>query len=279
VIDLRQSPKYVSYLRSINWKDYVVDGVYLFSKKFPLLGSYAKIQRPEKIIEIEKLSDFAGNKRITVLEIEPKDHKQYLYYKRMGFKSIKQISLPSKTIFINLKKSKNKLLSEMQSKSRYNIGLSSRKGVSVTTSRDIDTFSSFWQKNANARGMFLPHQKMIKNLFNSFGSDSVIFDAYYQEKMVASLMIVTTPEVAYYMYAASSKLGKNVFAPSLLVWEGITWAKKKGLKVFDFEGIYDERFPIETWKGFTRFKKGFGGNEVIYPQPLRKIFPKNFFRF
>ena len=47
--------------------------------------------------------------------------------------------------------------------------------------------------------------------------------------------------------------------------------KKEGKKVFDFEGIYDERFPLISWKGFTRFKKGFGGIEVEYPGTLREI--------
>jgi lipid II:glycine glycyltransferase (peptidoglycan interpeptide bridge formation enzyme) len=38
-----------------------------------------------------------------------------------------------------------------------------------------------------------------------------------------------------------------------------------GCKIFDFEGIYDSRFPIKSWLGFTHFKKQFGGNEIAYP--------------
>ncbi len=47
--------------------------------------------------------------------------------------------------------------------------------------------------------------------------------------------------------------------------DAILLAKKSGCKVFDFDGIYDERFPIKTWLGFTKFKKGFGGKEIEYP--------------
>ena len=34
----------------------------------------------------------------------------------------------------------------------------------------------------------------------------------------------------------------------------------RGLKIFDFEGIYDQRFPKlnKGWIGFSNFKKGFG---------------------
>jgi lipid II:glycine glycyltransferase (peptidoglycan interpeptide bridge formation enzyme) len=72
------------------------------------------------------------------------------------------------------------------------------------------------------------------------------------------------------MYAASSLEGKKYFAPTLVAWNAIMSSKKEGKKIFDFEGIYDERFPLNSWKGFSRFKNGFGGNVVSYPGCLSK---------
>ena len=74
------------------------------------------------------------------------------------------------------------------------------------------------------------------------------------------------------MYAASTTNGKQLFVPTMLVWEAIKLGKKLGKKYFDFEGIYDERFPLKAWKGFTRFKQSFGGKEVVFPGTLRKLF-------
>jgi len=48
-------------------------------------------------------------------------------------------------------------------------------------------------------------------------------------------------------------------------------AKKMGCKIFDFEGIYDDRFPLKSWLGFSRFKKSFGGLEVEYPGAYSKF--------
>ena len=52
----------------------------------------------------------------------------------------------------------------------------------------------------------------------------------------------------------------------VLVWEAFKLAKKRGCQIFDFEGIYDERFPKAgtAWKGFTKFKEGFGGEKVVF---------------
>ena len=65
--------------------------------------------------------------------------------------------------------------------------------------------------------------------------------------------------------------GKKLFVPTALTWEAIISAKKEGKKVFDFEGIYDERVPNKKWLGFTHFKKSFGGDVVEYPGCFVKI--------
>ncbi len=45
-MDLRQSIEYAKYLESINWKVEKIDNTYIYLKKLPLLGWYAKIQHP-----------------------------------------------------------------------------------------------------------------------------------------------------------------------------------------------------------------------------------------
>ena len=80
--------------------------------------------------------------------------------------------------------------------------------------------------------------------------------------------------VGYYWQAFTNKEGRKEQIQYKIVWEGILWAKKRGAKVFDFEGIYDPRFPDKSWLGFTHFKKSFGGYEVEYPGAYTKtVFP------
>jgi lipid II:glycine glycyltransferase (peptidoglycan interpeptide bridge formation enzyme) len=81
----------------------------------------------------------------------------------------------------------------------------------------------------------------------------------------AGAVFLRTSDTAYYWQAFTNKIGRRKHLQYKVLWEGIRWGKKNGCKNFDFEGIFDDRFPNEKWKGFSFFKKGFGGKEKKYP--------------
>jgi peptidoglycan pentaglycine glycine transferase (the first glycine) len=58
--------------------------------------------------------------------------------------------------------------------------------------------------------------------------------------------------------------------PYFIVWEAMKEAKKRGCKIWDFEGIYDARWPNKSWLGFSHFKKSFGGEEIEFPGSFEK---------
>lgn len=271
--DLRQSEKYSRYMKNLGWNVGRLEGCYYYSRRIPLLGlKIIKVQRPEKVISVKSLKELAQKEFALVLYLEPKDDEQKDYYRQNGFKISNSPLLPTKTITINVTKTPETLLSAMHYKTRYNIKLAKRLGVHIKRSKRIAIFSSFWQKNALSRGMFLPMGREIKTLYDSFENRATILTAFHHKKRVASLFLVDTNEISYYMYATANKDGKRMFAPTLLVWEALLLAKKRGRTLFDFEGIFDERFPINSWKGFTRFKRSFGGKEIEYPGTMRKLY-------
>jgi lipid II:glycine glycyltransferase (peptidoglycan interpeptide bridge formation enzyme) len=81
--------------------------------------------------------------------------------------------------------------------------------------------------------------------------------------------------MAFDWFGASAPKGRQLSLKSLVIWEAIKEAKRQGLNVFDFEGIYDSRFhqTQKNWQGFSFFKKGFGGEEIEFSQPLIKLLP------
>jgi lipid II:glycine glycyltransferase (peptidoglycan interpeptide bridge formation enzyme) len=265
--DLRQSEKYADYMKLIGWKVENFGGVYVYIKKI-LFGYIIKIQRPLKLPGGEQLLFLINKYKFSEVIVEPSNETDIKTLLGQGFKESKYPFLPSKTVWLDLKKSEDELLSQMHYKTRYNIKHARSGGIKIINSTDIKKFADFWQKTSFAWGMFLPEKKNIKGIFDAFGSDARIFLAEKEGSFLGGILLISTKEISYYMYAAYSDLGKKLFVPTLLTWKAIKYAKKEGKKTFDFEGIYDERFPLKSWQGFSRFKKSFGGRVVDYPRIL-----------
>src|SRR3989344_333146 len=268
MVDLRQTKEYANYMQKIGWQVEQVSNFQIFVKKIPLLGKVIKIQRAENITK-ENIDKLLSSQKPTVLYFEPPLSPQFPQFTQ--FTLSRSCFLPPKTIHIDLQKSTEQLSKEFKPKTRYNIGLAQRRGLTVIESADINTFCCLWKSAARNRGMWLPLGKEIKSIFESFGKNARILFAYNNDILLGGVLLILTKDAGYYMYACSTHEGKKLFAPTLLAWEAIQLAKKEECNVFDFEGIYDERYPqTKSWKGFTKFKEGFGGEIIIYPPTLMK---------
>lgn len=264
--DLRQTSAWANYLKSIDWKVEKINNNYYFLKKLPILGYLLKIQRSQKI-DFNAIKKLTKKYKIWKVSIEP-INKQKL----PGYKLTNIPYLPTKTLQINLLNSQKQILSQMKSKTRYNIRLAQKKDIQIVNSKNINEFVNFWRTNfERKRFPLITQKKNLISLFKAFGKNADLLIAKKNNKLIAGLFLLRTKDKTFYMYATSNDKGKKMFAPTLLTWEGIVLAKKNKCKIFDFDGIYDERFPIKSWLGFTKFKKGFGGYEIKYPGCFTKI--------
>ncbi len=287
--DLRQTKEYARYMEMLGWQvaqvyrvSRIVNRVYV--RKIPLFGNVAKLQRPSFVPTTRELDIIAKKNKLVALYLEPLSTEHCLLLTKAGFAKARTCFLPAKTIQIDLTKSEKELLSEMKPKTRYNIRLAQKRGVVVKSSHDIESFVSLWHSSARRRGMFLGQKKEIESLWRAFGPNATLLFALKQNDSYANhvegptvilggILMLRTGTTAYYMYAASTKTGNKLFAPTLVAWEAIKLAKSSKCKIFDFEGIYDERYPqTKKWKGFTRFKEGFGGKTVTYPGTFVKYY-------
>jgi lipid II:glycine glycyltransferase (peptidoglycan interpeptide bridge formation enzyme) len=130
-----------------------------------------------------------------------------------------------------------------------------------------------WRKSGN------PENKILDPRLR--GDDSA--RAVSNSSMIMASMFLQTKDIFHYWHNGSTKEGRSLFAPTLVIVEGIKLGQKLGCKMFEFEGIYDERFKDQTkrWKGFTKFKEGFNGEKVIYTWPYIKFYSPvfKFFHF
>ncbi len=274
--DIHQSTSYTRFMRNIGWIVEDVDGMSAFIKKFPLIGSVIKIQRSNKIPSHKKLFTLKKKYRAISLTLEPNFTVNHLTMQ--PFNRSRQNYLPTKTIHIDLKQSEEKLFKSFSESTRRAVRRAMKNNVRVEQSTDIDAFiklksQSFWPFGflftrdikplwqtmypRNARLLLASHNHLTMQPFNH------VFP-------VAGILLLFYGKNSYYWLAVSSREGNAVAAPTLLVWEALKLGKKKRCTVFDFEGIYDERFPSQNkeWLGFSKFKKGFGGKEIYFPKPL-----------
>jgi len=178
----------------------------------------------------------------------------------MGYKISKSPFLPTKTLKIDLTTSKEKIINNFKKDAKGIINKNSKLKV-INSHNDIQKFRNSWKKSVGLK-RYVPSLKNLKSLKISFKKNC--FFALSETKDAGAIFLISD-KTAYYWQAFTNKTGRKNQEQYEVVWEGILWGIKKGAKVFDFEGIYDERFPNKTWLGFTHFKKSFGGEEYKYP--------------
>jgi len=263
--DIRQSRQYADYLSKIGWTVERINNTNYFIKKIPLIGSVLKVQRPKEI-NFEEIERLRKKYRAFQIIIEPQLTSGFgsivhnLLYTH-GYKLSKSPYLPTKTLYLNLDLniSKQKLFVNLKKDAKYAIKKTSN--IQVNTQNNTVLFRNIWKETVSCRRYVPPFFHLI-SLRKSF-KDNCLF--LMSEGMSSGAIFLLSGKTAYYWQAFTGKKGRKTQVQYGIVWKGILWAKKKGAKILDFEGIYDERFPNKSWLGFTHFKKSFGGNVVEYP--------------
>lgn len=263
MIDIRQTPQYAKYLRKLEW---IVDRkgeINYFIKPLPIIGSVIKLQRPEDITT-KALIRLSKKYRAFQIIVEPKNKMQRDYIISCGYKKSKNPYLPTKTLLLELTKKRQTLLKNMKKDARR--AIKKTKDQKLTDS-NVTRFRKSWKKAVGLK-RYVPPEKNLKALKKAFGKNALFL---MTKKGSAGAIFLKGDKIAYYWQAFTNKEGRDELSQYRIVWEGILWAKKKGVKVFDFEGIYDKRFPNESWKGFSHFKKSFGGEVVKYSGAFTRL--------
>ncbi len=189
------------------------------------------------------------------------------------------------TFFVDLNLSEAKLLSLMKSKTRYNINLAKRKGVTIKDETDSQTafavFFALYQqtiKRQNYLGHSNSYHQMVWQTMKQ-AQIARILTAYYQGQPLSSYTLFFYKNAAYYLYGGSSNKHKEVMASNLLMWEALLLAKKMGIKTFDMWGALEKNYPANhPWAGFHRFKEGYGGIHQTYLPTLDVVFDQQLYQ-
>ncbi|HAV11219.1 MAG TPA: hypothetical protein DCX32_01615 [Candidatus Moranbacteria bacterium] len=196
--------------------------------------------------------------------------------KKVPLKKAPHDMQPKEIFVVDISKSEQELLSEMKSKTRYNIRLAEKKGVVISCpqsvidrERYLEEFLKLNRETAERDGIVTHPDEHYRKMAEIFPEDIFrIYVAEYQGKIIAANLVVFFEDTAIYLHGASSNENRDVMAPYLLQWKQMSDAKEKGCKYYDFGGI--KTGEAGSWQGITRFKTGFS------PRTEPLVFPGSY---
>jgi lipid II:glycine glycyltransferase (peptidoglycan interpeptide bridge formation enzyme) len=171
------------------------------------------------------------------------------------------------TAQIDLTQSEDDLLAAMKQKTRYNVRLASRKGVTVRQGAlaDLGLLYDLYALTARRDAFVIRPLDYYRQAWGAFIQAGLAqpLIAEYEGRALAHVVIFRFGPRAWYFYGASSNEERNRMPTYLLQWEAIRWAKAQGCTVYDFWGAPDDfDDPDDPLAGVWRFKEGFGGQIV-----------------
>lgn len=196
---------------------------------------------------------------------------------------------PPRTIVVPLEGSEEDVLARMKQKTRYNVRLAEKKGVTVRAWDDLEGFYRM-MTITGARDGFgvhsLAYYRRAYDLFHPAGMAELLL-AEYAGRPLAALMVFALGRRAYYLYGASTDEERNRMPTYLLQWRAMQWARAHGCVEYDLWGVPDEdeqtlEAQFETRRdglwGVYRFKRGFGGQVRRAAQALDRVYQPLLYR-
>lgn len=179
------------------------------------------------------------------------------------------------TILVDLTPSEEELLARMKQKTRYNINLARRKGVTVRFGNlaDIRLLYHMYAETSLRDNYVIREEKYYRRVWEVYfnKTNTPLVDKEYtipvaepliaevDGEPVAALVLFRFAHKAWYLYGMSRDIHREKMPNHLLQWEAIRRAKQTGCTVYDLWGAPDTFDNTDPMWGVYRFKEGFGG--------------------
>lgn len=265
----------------------IVYGFQLTIHKIPYtkltIGYLPKINLPSQDV-IEELIKMGKQERCIFIQLEPNvenrdkkldDKSQILKVGNYFLPKSARPLFTKYTFCLDLTKTEDQLLSNMHSKTRYNIRIAQKHNVIVKEETSENAFNHYLEllKETTKRQGFFAHTFRYHELmWETLTSKNIYLDlqntankltarllvAYYKNIPLTAWILFIFHDTLYYPYGASSNLHRETMSSNLVMWNAILFGKKMRLKKFDMWGALGSNPNTkDPWYGFHRFKMGY----------------------
>jgi len=176
------------------------------------------------------------------------------------------------TVTLDLSPSEEALLERMKQKTRYNIRLAEKKGVTVRAGAldELPMLYQMYAETSDRDGFVIRKPDYYRRVWETFlrpltDHSQPCAEALIAEvdgQAVAAIFVFYFARRAYYLYGMSRAAHREKMPNHLLQWEAIRRAKQHGCTIYDLWGAPDEFGEDDPLWGVYRFKEGLGGEVV-----------------
>ena len=235
---------------------------------------------------IKKADELAKKYKSFMLKMDPdilvSNNEFKNMAKKYGFKieeKIKDVNtlLQPRFVFrLDLKgKTEDEVFASFHSKTRYNIRLATKKGVTIREGKreNLQQFQDILETTGTRDGFYIRNKEYFEKLYDSFDSKHLkLVFADYQGKPIACVLNIFYGNKEWYLYGGSLNEHRNVMSTYLLQWEMIKQAIERNMDCYDFRGVCATDATHYN-EGLYRFKKGFNADFVDFID-MHKVYNK-----
>lgn len=194
--------------------------------------------------------------------------------KRRGWvESSDQIQFKN-TVMVDLSASEEDILMRMKQKTRYNVRLAEKKGVTVRAGKleDLGMLYRMYAETSVRDGFIIRDEEYYMTVWKLFMSSdpsllvtrpsALPLIAEVDGEPVAAIFLFMFAGRGYYVYGMSRDVHREKMPTYLLQWAAMKRARARGCLTYDLWGAPDVFDESDSMWGVYRFKEGLGGEVV-----------------
>ncbi len=203
----------------------------------------------------------------------------------LGFRPSWLRLTPTATVQVDLDRPEEAILADINQKTRQSIRKSEKEGLTFREARPGETGLFYQMHNFTARRQkFAPYpESYFTDLLATLGTEAAIVFVESEGEVVSGLLMVTFGTTAWSKLSGWTGRFPEKRPNQAVFWGAIRWARARGMKMFDFEGIdpdgaarllRGESLPEHLKKSPDFLKVGFGGRIVLRPAAHDYVYPR-----
>ncbi len=194
-----------------------------------------------------------------------------------NYESFEQVEKRNNTVYIDLGKSAETLLAEMDRKTRNLLRKAEKNNVQIEISekkKDIGAFSELYLKTmakAKASPIYMLPLKFFENTVESLGKKIALFVARHNEEIISAALIMHKYDYVHYHFSGSDPEKLNLSSNNLLIYKVALWGKENNYKYFHLGGGLgaSETDPLYHFKaGFSKDRATFCTRNIIHNEKV-----------